>query len=208
MNDIITYFYTFLLGSIAGCLLETIWCILRNKRYESRKGLVYGYFIPIYGVGTMLLSIFTDIFNIKSSIEVYILTFIICFIVEYVSSYLEEKIFNTKSWDYSNMKFNIKGRVNALYLSLWSLIGVLWVKFIPKLIKSFLLVLKKYRITTLVTSISSVYIIYDIIISLIVTYRQKLRRKGIKAKNKIEMFIDKKYNDEFLKTIFANSVEV
>ncbi len=36
---------------------------------------------------------------------------LICGVLEYLTSYLMEKIFNARWWDYSNNKFNINGRV-------------------------------------------------------------------------------------------------
>ena len=36
---------------------------------------------------------------------------VICSILEYSTSYILEKIFNTRWWDYSMDKFNINGRI-------------------------------------------------------------------------------------------------
>ena len=120
MNKFITYFWIFIVGSFLGFLCETIWCIIRWKKIESRKGLIYGYFIPIYGIATVFISLLIDLFNIKNYGLFFLIIFLICAIVEYISSVCQEKCFGTKSWDYSKMIGNLHGRINLLYLSLWS----------------------------------------------------------------------------------------
>ena len=208
MDNFAKYLFVFILGSIFGCMLETIWCIIKNRRYESRKGLIYGYLIPIYGMATLLLTFLIDILKIESYFKIYLLTFTLGFIIEYISSYLQEKIFKTKSWDYSKLKFNIGGRVFIPYLCIWSILGVLWAKFIPKYINLFLRFLKVNNLILPVTILSLIYMIFDIFLSVVATYRQKLRRQGIKAKNKFDIFIDRKYNDDYLKKVYANSVVI
>ena len=49
-------FIIFFVGSIAGFVAESIWCIMRHGYYESRQGLVYGPFSPIYGIGAVCLT--------------------------------------------------------------------------------------------------------------------------------------------------------
>jgi len=44
-------------------------------------------------------------------IALFALGMIICAILEYFISYLLEKIFKARWWDYSTKKFNINGRV-------------------------------------------------------------------------------------------------
>ena len=64
----------------------------------------------------------------------YVLTFIISFFVfliwEYFVGWLLEKLFNTKYWDYSYYKFNIKGRVCLVNSLTWGLLGVAFTELI------------------------------------------------------------------------------
>ena len=205
MDNYTIYFWIFVIGSFIGFLMETIWCVIKYKKIESRKGLIYGYFIPIYGIATMLLSMLINRFHIDNIFVCYLLTFAICFVVEYLSSFLQEKCFGTKSWDYSDMKFNLNGRVNLMYLILWSFFGVLWIKFSPILINYLFSFFNKYNVLNKVTNIFSIYMLYDIMISIIASFRQKMRRKGVEPKNKVEELIDKKYTDEYMKKVYANA---
>lgn len=205
MNKFITYFWIFIVGSFLGFLCETIWCIIRWKKIESRKGLIYGYFIPIYGIATVFISLLIDLFNIKNYGLFFLITFLICAIVEYISSVCQEKCFGTKSWDYSKMIGNLHGRINLLYLSLWSILGIFWCKYYRIIINSIISFMLNINLLKEITFISLIFIIYDCYISIVATYRQKLRRKGIKAKNKYELWLDNKYDDETLGKIFANA---
>ena len=131
---LVEYFWIFIIGSFFGFLLETLWCIIRWHKLESRKGLIYGYFIPIYGIATVFISMIIEIFKIKNYCLFFIITFLICAVDEYLSSVFQEKCFGTKSWDYSKMKGNLKGIINLLLLSAWSIVGILWCKYYKKIL--------------------------------------------------------------------------
>ncbi len=67
------------------------------------------------------------------------------------------------------------------------------------------------KITSLIISLTLyrlVYMLYDFIISFIAAYRMKERRKGIKRDTVFWNYIDELYSDDFLKTIYANMVNV
>ena len=208
MDGLTNYFWIFVLGSFIGWLCESVWCILKYRKIESRKGLIYGYFIPIYGIATLFISLCVNIFNINNYWLFFFLTFLICGVVEYLSSIFQEECFETKSWDYSEMLLNINGRVNILYLSIWSIMGIFWCKY-SKIMLNFLLgLLVKIDLLYEITIISLIFMLYDLFISFVSIYRWKLRRRGVKARNRYELWLDKKYNDEKLKKVYANSVVI
>lgn len=208
MNKLIWFFSIFVLGSFFGWVLETVWYLIKNKRLESRKGLIYGYYIPIYGIATVFISLFVELFNVTSSWIIVLITFIICFIVEYLSSLFQEKCFGMKSWDYSKMILNVNGRVNVIYLLVWSFLGILWVKYYALILNGIFLVLLKFKVLNLVAIFYLFYMILNCIISIIACYRQKMRIKKVKANNKFELWFDNHYNDDFMKKIYANATFV
>lgn len=205
MKYIIEYFWIFVLGSFIGWAIETLWCILKNKKYESRKGLIYGYFIPIYGIAALLISCLVKILSIKNFALFFLLTFLICGGVEYISSLIQERYFGTKSWDYSKMKLNINGRVNLLYLLLFSILGIFWCNYYAIVIAHFTKFLDKFNLLNVGTLLFLIFMIYNCVISVLASYRQKTRKNGVKAKNKLEYWLDKKFNDEYMKRIYANA---
>lgn len=136
------------------------------------------------------------------------ITFVICAMDEYLASLIQEKCFGTKSWDYSTMKGNLHGRINFIFLFAWSIIGVLWCQYYPNILNFIFDLLNQINLLPEITSICFLFMIYDCYISIVASYRQKLRRRGIKPKNKYEKWLDKKYNDEALKKIYANAKRV
>lgn len=205
MINVINYFWIFVFGSFIGCFVETIWCIIKNRRYESRKGLIYGYFIPIYGIAAVLISFVFSLFQIKNFFSFFVITFLICALVEYISSYFQEKCFGTKSWDYSKMFLNINGRINVLYLLFFSVLGVFWGKYYNVILHGFINFLDNLKLLNIITILFLFFMIYNCIISILASYRQKMRKKKVRAKNKLEAWIDQKYNDEFMKKVYANA---
>lgn len=205
MKYFIWYFSIFVLGSFLGWLLETIWCVIKNGRLESRKGLIYGYYIPIYGIATVLISLVVENFKVSNIWLIVLITFIVCFIVEYLSSLFQEKCFGMKSWDYSKMILNINGRVNIIYLLAWSFLGIFWANYYAVILKFIFMTLAKYKILNLVAVIYFIYMILNCTISILACARQKARKMGMNTGNKFELWIDKHYNDEYMKKVYANA---
>lgn len=52
---------------------------------------------------------------------------ILCDIVEFMTSYIMEKLFNARWWDYSNKKFNIQGRICLTHTFYWGTCSCLFV---------------------------------------------------------------------------------
>lgn len=204
MNTLIKYFWNLVIGSFIGFIVETLWCMIRWKKIESRKGLIYSPLIPIYGLATLFITILKELLNLNNSISYFLLTYIICAIVEYISSIFQEKCFNTKSWDYTGMKGNINGRINMFYLIAWSLIGVLWCNTYEILINTVL----KIPFINIISLILFIFLLFDCFISFVAAKRQKERRQRIKAKNTFDEWLDKTYNDKRLKKVYANAVYI
>jgi len=109
MEEIRNIFLIFMIYSLIGWTLEIIEVGLLSKKIVNR-GFLIGPYCPIYGFGALFLTIFlkgtnTDLFGVFTK------SLIICSILEYVTSYIMEKLFKTRWWDYSENKFNINGRI-------------------------------------------------------------------------------------------------
>lgn len=64
-------------------------------------------------------------------------------ISEYTMSYLCEKIFHFKWWDYTGMALNINGRTCLYFSVMWGLLGIVLIKFVNPLLDKFFSFLKK-----------------------------------------------------------------
>lgn len=59
---------------------------------------------------------------------------LVCGTLEYLTSYLMEKLFHARWWDYSQRKFNLNGRVCANTLIPFGLLGLVMVYFLKPLV--------------------------------------------------------------------------
>ena len=102
-------FLMFLIYSFVGWVAEVILAYFTHKKFINR-GFLIGPYCPIYGIGVLLIVWLLKRY-MDSVLALFILAMVICMVLEYVTSYVMEKLFNTRWWDYSEMRFNINGRI-------------------------------------------------------------------------------------------------
>ncbi|MGL5346231.1 MAG: putative ABC transporter permease [Peptostreptococcaceae bacterium] len=105
MVEIVIYFFIY---SFFGWICESIYCSIGNKKLINR-GFLNGPICPIYGFGALLIVYILA--NIENVAILFIYGVIVTSTLEFIGGYLLEKIFNARWWDYSNKKFNLRGRV-------------------------------------------------------------------------------------------------
>lgn len=120
-SNILFYFAIY---SFLGWCIETIYKTILEKKFIN-SGFLHGPFCPIYGFGAVIMILLLE--QLPNNIFIiFIVNTILLTIWEYIVGVLLEKIFKTKYWDYSNLKFNINGRVclkNSIY---WGVLGVIF----------------------------------------------------------------------------------
>ena len=156
------YFLLFISYSIIGWSLEVIGKYFEYHRFINR-GFLIGPYCPIYGWGailiTLLLTKYTD-----DPLLVFILGMGICSVLEYTTSYVMEKVFKARWWDYSQRKFNINGRVCLNTMIPFGLLGLLMMYIInPTLTNLYMLIPNK--ILTILTILILVIFILDNVVS-------------------------------------------
>lgn len=103
------YFLLFIIYSSLGWLMEVI-CKLVEKRNFVNRGFLIGPYCPIYGFGFLIMSFFLTRY-LDQPVLFFFMALLICTIFEYLTSFIMEKVFHARWWDYSQKKFNINGRV-------------------------------------------------------------------------------------------------
>lgn len=116
------YFLLFIIYSFAGWVMETLWVSWCNKRLVDR-GFLIGPYCPIYGFGALLIVLFLGKLSF-SPILVFLMTVFVCGALEYFASWIMEKIFKARWWDYSNVKFNLNGRICLKNLIAFGVMGL------------------------------------------------------------------------------------
>lgn len=114
MNDAVVIFVIF---SFLGWVWESVYCSICKRKWANR-GFLYGPVCPIYGFGCVL-GFFTYNAAVSGVLpdltfwQVFIVGFVVSMILEYPTSWLLEKLFNARWWDYSNVPMNINGRTSV-----------------------------------------------------------------------------------------------
>lgn len=123
-NNIATWFLIFLTYSFLGWCMEVVVSIFMSKnRKPSNRGFLIGPLCPIYGFGVLLMTfLLRDRHNIA---EVFIVATLSSAILEYATSFVMEKLFRVRWWDYSNDKFNLNGRICLKMLLAFGVMGVI-----------------------------------------------------------------------------------
>lgn len=199
-------FMLFVIGSIIGTYYEQFLTLFTKGVWESRQGIIYGPFNPIYGFGFAAFGLFLGKNN---DTRKWYLTFLYASILggvtEFSLSWIGEKLFNANSWDYSGYFLNIGGRTTIPFMIFWGVGGLLFMKFIYPFISK-LIEKIPYRIGNVVLPILVIFMILNMLVSYSALYRQEERLKGNAPMTFIGKIYDKVYSDEFLKTNYPNMV--
>lgn len=197
-------FWLFFIGNIVGCIVETIWCIATTQTFQMRVGLVIGPFIPIYGVGAVLITVSLYKIMHKNDILIFICSGLIGGIFEYLCSWLQEIIFHTVSWDYSDTPFNFNGRTNLMFILCWGFLGLIWIRLIYPHISQMIERIPRAVGKTL-TGILTAFFIFDILLSVTAQIRKNIRNEFHQPpKTVIGEFMDIVFPDEVLNFLFPN----
>ena len=172
MFDISYIFLQFIIYSFIGYLAEVIYCSSMQKKLVNR-GFLFGPICPIYGIGSVLAIYSLGGFK-DNPILVFILGIFITSTLEYYTSYIFEKIFHNKWWDYSYRKDNINGRIclgNSIYFGL----GILVVIYLLNPSLDGILQNIPNNIIMIFASIFFVILLVDLVWSIIIAYNLKSR---------------------------------
>lgn len=203
----------FAIGCVFGTYYEEIITLWKNfwtsggeLIWQSRRGLVYGPFSPVYGLGAV--GIYLLFYRKKMNWQA-------CFFggallggaFEYVLSVLQEWLFGTRSWNYSDRFMDIGGRTTVPYMLFWGLLVLMAAKWLfPLLDKGYRKI--EGKALNVFCAVLATFLAFDAAMSLGASYRQAERRSGEPADSAIEVFFDERFPDERLKEIYDNAVYV
>lgn len=208
-------FAYFIIYSVIGYIIETVFGMVTKGVIESRQSFLYGPFCAIYGLGAVVMILSLKYFN-KNHNTLFVGGFIVGSIVEYIVSWYGDVFLNVKWWDYSNMPLNINGRICVFFSLFWGFLAIYLMGYanprVDKLInkiKSKISINKLKIITTIIILFMAVdCIITGIAIKLFMI--RKVHEYDLKVSNKQE--IEEEYSviykndkiDEFIMRYFGD----
>ena len=196
-------FLLFMIGCLIGCFMEMINHFLHYGNVVSRSGLIYGPLNPVYGFGIILFVLCLS--KVEKPVHIFILGMFLGGGFEYLCSLFQEKVFGTVSWNYSHQMFNIGGRTSLKYMIIWGFMALLVMKVIYPFLSN-LIERVPVNFGNVLTMFLTLFMIFNVCISVMACLRQSERSLGLKASNGMEVFLDKHYPDERLNEIFENNV--
>ena len=210
IHQVFWYFFIF---SIIGLIIETIFCLVTTKGIlESRQGLIWGPFCPIYGVSASIFIIFLNKHQNKNIFMLFIYGMIIGSISEYIMSYILEVIYAMRFWNYGNEILNLNGRICLRYSLYWGMLSIIIIKFIKPIIDRFINKIP-LKFKNILEIILVIFLSIDCIVTVwgIQTYKNRLLNNDIEysqTNNKIiqvKNLIEQNYfTNERMSKIFPN----
>ena len=162
MYNISYWFIIFIIYSFIGWIIDICDIYYHTKRFVNR-GFLIGPYCPIYGVGVILIIFLLKDF-IDTPLALFILATVICMILEYLTSYIMEKLFNARWWDYSARKFNLNGRI-CLETTIPFGLGAMLVMYIVQPFIANILNKISYNMVIIIGIVLMIIFIIDTIIS-------------------------------------------
>ncbi len=129
----ILYFFIY---SFFGWLCECLYCGIPARRFINR-GFLEGPYCPIYGFGALIVLYILQPFADRI-VLLFLAGLVLTSVLEYITSYLMEKLFHSKWWDYSSRRLNINGRVCLRNSLMFGVLGVIVVRVIHPMVQMFL----------------------------------------------------------------------
>lgn len=176
----------FIIYSVVGFVIETLFGLVTKGVIESRRSFLYGPFCAIYGVGAVIMIPLLQRFK-KNNYTLFFGGFVIGSIVEYVISLIGEIVFHIKWWDYSDMAFNIGGRVCIAFSLFWGILAIYLMSHINPIVDRLIdRIKKKVSIKFLKTACISI-ILFLFIDFLITSFALKMFFTRIVAQNDLKL---------------------
>lgn len=127
-------FVEFIFYSFLGWVWESIYCTIQEKKWADR-GFLFGPVCPIYGSCVVITSILFSLVPALSDPDfpvwaIFVLCYIGSAVAEFGTSWVLEKRFHARWWDYSDLPLNIQGRICVPVSICFGLAGVLIVKYL------------------------------------------------------------------------------
>lgn len=208
--NMVVLLFTF--GCVFGAYWEEILYIITalwttgRLDWEPRRGLVYGPFSPVYGIGAALIYLIFYLPKLRAWV-CFVGGAIFGGVLEFVLSYAQEWIFGTRSWDYSSYWLNIGGRTTIPYALVWGLLVVILARWICPFVDGVYRQFSEKQANKMFLAIT-LFLVFDIVMSVAAVYRQSQREEGAPAENGVEEFFDENFDDEKMEELYPSTEEV
>ena len=194
-------FWIFVVCSILGLAIETVFHLAIYHAYQDRAGLLYGPFSPIYGFGGLFMTVALNRFHDKPIPVIFLISALIGGAFEFTVSWIMQSAFGIVAWDYSGTFLSIDGRTNFMFMCFWGILGVMWVKFLLPIL---LWMINKipWKLRYALTVVCFVFMVVDVVLTVQTIDCWYLREAGHVPNTPLEEFFNKHYDNAYMEHRF------
>lgn len=203
-NNFHKYLWYIIIFSLLGLIAEILYGFVITK-----KGFILGPLCIIYGIISTINILVLNKYK-GHKIKLFILGAILVTAMQYAISFLLECTLGATLWNYSEIKFNINGRVSVLTSAIWGVLTVISIDLIQKRIDK-VVDRKTNKIIKVIDVIITILISLEIILTFwgIITYKIRMKetmegKNYISNNNIIEIFQNKAFSNENIEKVFPN----
>ena len=176
MENAAQLLWLFFIYSFMGWVTEVVLKYFQYKRFINR-GFLIGPYCPIYGTGAVIVTLGG---NLLASVDrswamSFLIAFVLCGLLEYMTSYILEKQFHARWWDYSQKPMNLHGRVWIGNLILFGLGGMAIIKMLNPRLLALPSLMDPLFFTSLLMAVSLLFVA-DVVMS---AFIMSLLKRGV-----------------------------
>ncbi len=203
--DFFNIFWIFVVCCVLGIVVEVAWhmIVVEPGVYENRTGMLWGQFSPIYGFGAVLMTVALNRFHDRSIVMIFLVSAVIGGAFEFFVSWFMEVAFGVTAWDYTGTFMSIGGRTNFMFMCMWGVLGVVWVKFcLPRMLKLVNMIPWKWRYS--ITSVAAALMIFNGVMTLIALDCWAERLAGVEPDNAVTVYCAEHFDDDWMENRFQS----
>ena len=175
--------------------------------WMSRSSVVWGPFSIVWGLAIACVTALLYRYRSRSDSFLFWMGTFLGGAYEYICSVFTELVFGTVFWDYSQMPFNLGGRINLLYCFFWGIAAVVWFKvFYPRV--SAVIEKLPVGVGRILTWALFAFMAVNVVVSSAALVRYGARSDGIAAETEFGTWIDERFDDARMERIYPNALKV
>ena len=197
----------FVIGSVGGLVMETVWMYVTVGLLQSRVGTVWGPFSPLYGFGAVFFTIIC--WNLRRKRApwwaVLLLSMGVGGVLEQFTGWAMESLFDAQSWTYFGLPDAITQWVSWRSLAAWGAIGMIW-RYVVMPEVLYRIGVPTTRRQIIVVGVLAVWLTCDLLMTMAVFSRKTYRDMGVTPQTPLQVWIDQHYTDDWIEGRFQNLV--
>ena len=198
-------FWVFVVCSVAGLAVETAYhfLVVQPGQFQDRAGLLFGPLSPIYGFGAVLMTVALNRFHDKNVVLIFVVSAVIGGAFEYAVSWIMQFSFGLVAWNYSGTFLSIDGRTNGMFMAMWGVLGVVWIKLLLPLVLRFVHLIP-WRWRYGVTTVCAALLLLDGVMTVQSVDCWYQREAGRPVDTPVERFYADHFDDAYMQSRFQS----